>query len=201
VAKRSSDERFKRRDVGPDTIGERGWFTHNDCAAFLGISWTQLATKYVPMLAEVDVRKHDGRRLIRGRALVDVFARTDRPPGRLPQSAMQGEDADLFQSGSSPALEKYRAARAEMVELELATKRRSLVPRHEMADVLTVIADRLRSATEQIERRFGRDAAEIIAEALDDAGREIESLAAPGETAHVNGTSNGKAARKPKKNA
>lgn len=80
----------------------------------------------------------------------------------------------------SPALEQQREEQAKILRIKRKTLELSLVPRGDIHAALTNIAAIIRSAGEQLEKHHGPDARAILDEALDDADREIDSLAADG---------------------
>ncbi|MCO6438171.1 MAG: hypothetical protein J5J06_13840 [Phycisphaerae bacterium] len=86
---------------------------------------------------------------------------------------LASESDDMLQGGSSPALERYRTERAELARLDRLERQRQLLPRDEVREALGQIASILREAGESLQRQFGRAAAEVLYEALDDAEREI----------------------------
>lgn len=103
------------------------------------------------------------------------------------------EPDDLLQGGPSPALERYRNERAELARLDRLERQRHLLPRGEVREALGQIASILREAGEALQRQFGKAAAEVLYEALDDAEREIVRTlhgAAP-ETGMGNGKEGG----------
>lgn len=79
---------------------------------------------------------------------------------RLPQL---GTDPD------SPALERYRLARARLTELELERRRDSLVSVAQIQAAIGFLGEILREAGGQLRQRFGPDAQAVIVESLDEA--------------------------------
>lgn len=77
-------------------------------------------------------------------------------------------------SGSSPALERYRLARAIAAEWDNETKKRSLVPRDKVRSGLGRFASILRQLGERLGRRYGPEAVLSVNDALDDCQRVIE---------------------------
>jgi hypothetical protein len=77
-------------------------------------------------------------------------------------------------SQSSPALERYREAKAEREEYMLARDKRVLVERGVVNDLLMRVASRFREFGDVLQRQFGRDAASLFNEHLDDMEREAE---------------------------
>lgn len=78
----------------------------------------------------------------------------------------------------SPALERKREAEADLKELDLAERRRELVHRDLMRQQLAAIAALLRRAGEQLERKHGPAAKQLLVQALDDAERRITNITA-----------------------
>ncbi len=84
------------------------------------------------------------------------------------------EEGDALLVGpSSPAMERYRLARAQLAELELQERRGSLLSRAGAHRGMGRISHIIREALRALRRDFGREAAGIIEEALDDANAEI----------------------------
>ncbi len=88
--------------------------------------------------------------------------------------APSGED-DLLGGDSSPNLEKYRAARARLAELDLLERERSLLRVDVMRDALSRMSSIIRDAGDILQRQFGTEASKILIEALDDAKTEIDA--------------------------
>lgn len=84
------------------------------------------------------------------------------------------EDPLMLGGGQSPALERYRAARATLAELERDERQGKLISRDELRDGWTLIAGVLRRAGESLTRQHGAGARAIMDEALDDAMQLIE---------------------------
>ncbi len=83
-------------------------------------------------------------------------------------------DNDALLSGpASPALERYREERAALARLDRLERQGRLMPRRDVRLGMGLIAGMLRSGLEALERQFGRDAAEIVLEAIEDAEAEI----------------------------
>jgi hypothetical protein len=92
------------------------------------------------------------------------------------------DDDDLMQGNGSPALDRYREERALIARLDRLEREGQLLPRDEVRVALGRIAAIVRGAGDTLQRQYGQAAADILLEALDDAGREIErSFLAPEE--------------------
>jgi hypothetical protein len=77
---------------------------------------------------------------------------------------------DLLAGGDSPALERYRIARAQSAELDLSERRGKLVDVDAMAEWFGAeVAAPIRRAIGTLRTRFGDEAAELISEAIDKA--------------------------------
>lgn len=70
-------------------------------------------------------------------------------------------------AGDSPALERYRLARAKGEELTLLERQGELLRREIVHAELGRLAALLRAAGEQLDREFGPDAAQVINDTLD----------------------------------
>jgi hypothetical protein len=87
---------------------------------------------------------------------------------------LASDDDVLMQGNGSPALERYREERAAIARLDRLEREGQLLPRDEVREALGRIAAIVRGAGDTLQRQFGQAAADILLEALDDAGREIE---------------------------
>ncbi len=81
--------------------------------------------------------------------------------------------------GDSPALERYRAARAELAEFELKLKRGDLMARVDVHEGLSEAGAILRRKAVRLRKLFGDEAAQIIADAVDDMLKSNERLFGP----------------------
>jgi hypothetical protein len=84
-------------------------------------------------------------------------------------------DAALGAGVNSPALEKYRIAKAKLAELELREREGNLIPRVEIHTHLGRLGAILKGCGERLQRDHGAAALEIWNEAIDDFEREIKS--------------------------
>lgn len=80
----------------------------------------------------------------------------------------------MVTGGDSPALERYRLARAKHAEMDLEVRKHSLLPRDKVHSGLGRFASILRQLGERIGRRYGPDAARSLNDALDDCKRVVE---------------------------
>jgi hypothetical protein len=84
------------------------------------------------------------------------------------------DDPLLAGGGNSPALERYREERAALARLDRLEREGELLPREQVRESMGRIAAMLRAAGDTLQRQFGPAAVEILYEALDDAGREVD---------------------------
>ncbi len=83
-----------------------------------------------------------------------------------------GDDPMLAGGVDSPALERFRDARASLAELDLLERQGVLIPRDEAHAGMVRVAGILRGFGEQ-QRLYGPDAVEALDAVLDDLEREI----------------------------
>ena len=168
------------------------WLSRPMAAAALGVSPNVLDKRFRE-LARDESGKPGAAPCERGtghtlevyvRALVEAWVnfRIERALGPLREQlraarAAPGvpDDAALWDSGDgSPALERYRAARADLAELDLEERRGDLVDRREFQALLLRTAHILRGLGESLQRQYGPDAQGLLDEAIDDVEREVQ---------------------------
>ena len=88
-------------------------------------------------------------------------------------AAIEAGEDPLMSGTDSPALERYRLARAQMVELELAERRGDLIRRDHLREGLARYARGVRATGDSLRRQFGKDAHDLLNEHLDDAERDV----------------------------
>lgn len=120
-----------------------------------------------------DAMRIDGRqRLYRGRAVYDAALKRE-----LDKHAVEaGGDPDLAVDADSPALERYRLAKARLTELELERQTAATINRDAMKVGLAEIAKMIRQGCEALQRQFGREAHQVIDEVLEDVQRKTSEL-------------------------
>ena len=96
-----------------------------------------------------------------------------------------GGDPLESDGGDSPALERYRMAKAELAELDLKERQGSLIDRERARGVLGRWAAITRRMGEKLAARHGRGAAQLLSDALDRCTalveREFGDTPSPGE--------------------
>lgn len=101
--------------------------------------------------------------------VADKLAKADK-------SSTQVEDP-LLVGSDSPQLERYRAAKAGLAELDLEQRKKTHVDAHELHDGFMAIAGIVRrSAGDTLLARFGNDATEILNDAIEEAIRQFLTL-------------------------
>ena len=86
----------------------------------------------------------------------------------------ESEEEMLFSGDSSPALERYRLARAMREESKLLEDQGQLIQKEKIHECFSFVATSLRTAGDLLQRKFGSEAHEIIVDALGSAEKEIE---------------------------
>lgn len=89
-----------------------------------------------------------------------------RGKGPWRQHAKIESDDPLLSDGDSPGLERYRLAKAELAELELAERKKSLIERGKVRIVFSRLAAVLKRMGEEIGIEFGDRAAVAVREAM-----------------------------------
>lgn len=97
----------------------------------------------------------------------DFFARYGR------RINLSEDDDPMLAAQNSPALERYREEKAKLARLDRLERERELLQRTSVHELMTDCANLLRSCGERLERKAGREAAAIFAEALADMQRKI----------------------------
>lgn len=91
------------------------------------------------------------------------------------------EDDPMLAGPVSPALERFREARASIAELDFLKRTGEVIDREQIHEVFSRIAMVLRGAGEKLERDFGGDARGIFDAALDEAERVADGVFAAAE--------------------
>ena len=150
---------------------ESGWLTRRQMAAVFDVSpWS--FDQHVRPLLPADAVRGEGKDLrFYAAGVVEAWAiRRFRPSAEN----KSGESDPLLVGPQSPALERYREARAEREELLVAQLRGDLVDRREFQALLLRTAHILRGCGEALQRQFGPDAQGILDESIDDVEREVQ---------------------------
>lgn len=130
-----------------------------------------------PVIEEPDIRREYGstgkvkRVWYRARGVIESWAANEAAK-RTPESTSDPELA----GDASPALERYRAARAQLAEFELKLKQGDLMARADVHEGLSEAGAILRRKAIRLRKLFGEEAAQIIADAVEDMLRANERL-------------------------
>ena len=144
----------------------RGWFLKATLAELFGVTPQHFDRHYRRFAGPDATRTHGGKLYFHGRTLVDAWAESMRVAAVAPSVD------PLLAGGDSPALERYRTARALLAEMEVDRQRENLIPREEIEVALTRFAGVLRRAGESLAREFGNEAAGLMNEAVDEVAKE-----------------------------
>lgn len=148
------------------------WVKKATLAAMLDISDMSVEL-YLGKLIPADAFRGEGLTLeFHGRSIITAWAIKNfaKVAASVPGSGVD----EMLVEGDSPALERYRNARAAMSELDLAERRGELVNLIEFRDVHQRAARVLRKTGEQLQRKCGHEAWEIFDEGLVAAARGID---------------------------
>lgn len=106
------------------------------------------------------------------RAVHDFLAANKR---KLAEPEPDSDEA-LFAGRYSPAQERWREAKAEMAEIQLAREKKRVLSREDLRNGLNEISAILRGIGEGLQRQFGPDALQLHDEGLDDAQAAIDRM-------------------------
>jgi len=95
---------------------------------------------------------------------IAIWLRTEGPGS----SRIKNEDDPLLAEGDSPALERYRLAKAKHAELDLESRKGELIDREKARDILGRWAVLIRRLGERLVRRCGNEAGQMLNETLDE---------------------------------
>lgn len=131
-----------------------GWFTRTQCAEFVGISPDNLDKQFRKMLPVDAVGKCGNQVTYHGPTLLALVV--EKRAAALAEDEMDGE--------LTPAKERYQAAKADLAELDLATRRKEVLPRTAVVECLSMAHGGLRGLIERWERKHRQaDAKELRA--------------------------------------
>lgn len=145
-----------------------GWMTSTEMRRAFDVTEKSFHRDIKPHFP-ADCIRRDGRKVMfNGRACIEAWA----------ERKKNGSDPDplLAADTDSPALERYREERSQLARLDRLEREKTLLPRGDVHDGLSRLAHILRQAGETLQRQFGAEAAAVLNEALDDAGREIAAV-------------------------
>jgi hypothetical protein len=115
--------------------------------------------------------KINGKCYVLAKRAIDYYAQE-----MAAKAIAAGTDGDPLMFGAvgdSKALERYRAGKADLIEIQVAEKREQVIPREEMHVWLVRVSGIFQSAGVLLGRTYGQDAQDIIDEAADEAAKQI----------------------------
>jgi hypothetical protein len=97
----------------------------------------------------------------------------DRAPKQKPPPS---DEDPLLNAGDSVGLERYRMAKAQLAEMDLAEREKSMLSADAVHDGLSIISQAYRKACEILQRKFGSEAFSILEEAQKEAEAQINDM-------------------------
>lgn len=140
----------------------RGWFTRAQTAEIIGVSERQIDGKYRKMLPSSGV-KNVGRLVYLN--LPELF-KAIVADARL--AADPTSDDPLMSGPDSPALERFRTARAGLAERDLAERDKELVKGGLLSQALRAGINALRATGDRLIRKFGNECGDIFNEGVNE---------------------------------
>jgi phage terminase Nu1 subunit (DNA packaging protein) len=85
------------------------------------------------------------------------------------------DDEAVISGPDSPALERWREAKAEREQIALARDKGLVISLDEADRIFDAVADGIRRGLDNLGRRFGQDSIDLIQQGLDEARRSYKS--------------------------
>ena len=104
---------------------------------------------------------------------IAIWLRTEGPGSKALRSA---SDDPLLAEGDSPALERYRLAKAKHAELDLEQRRGELIDLAKCRDLFGRWGSVIRKMGDRVSKRFGVEANQMVAEAIDECDSIVRGL-------------------------
>jgi hypothetical protein len=155
------------------------WLTRPAAALLLGCSITQFGGAVVPRLDAKHKRKDGRKDLFYGPAVVDAWLLFKLAGERVKGEAIA--DDDDFGEFPSPALERQRSAKADLLEIELGKQRAELIVVDQWREAVRPIYATFKRFGETLQRAYGRDAAVLHNEFVDDLQEAMRQSQISGE--------------------
>ncbi len=130
--------------------------TMAEAARFLNISRQGVQNSYLPVLEKCDIDRDQKPMRIRSAALLEIATS---------RRATESEEP-LMSEGNSPALERYRSAKAALAELDLHLRKNDLIEVARAKEVFMRWAVLVRRMGERLAKRYGPDASATVNETL-----------------------------------
>jgi phage terminase Nu1 subunit (DNA packaging protein) len=171
----------------PKTVSERakqmrGILRDLDQAAGTRLAWTADTQSEVAEFfnVSVDTVKNWAKQKMPGKPRayrldhIAIWLRTEGPGSKA--NKIQSDDP-LLADGDSPALERYRLAKAKHAELDLEQRKGELIDKEKCRDVLARWGSTIRKMGDRVSKRFGIEANQMVSEAIDECESIIKGLA------------------------
>lgn len=159
------------------------WVSRQQAADLLGVHLNTFDVKYRPRIEHGDTVSEGSRKWFRGRAIIDLYREE-----LLEKVAPDGDSLLGASDGDSPALERYRTAKAEQEEYKAAQMRGEMVTVQEVSEGFSLAANVMRRLADEL-RRKSPESHEALEEAWEDVARIIEDRF--GKTGEQPNTSSG----------
>lgn len=149
---------------------EPGWLDKQAAAAVLGVKERQFDSRHRKMIRDEHVRMIDHRPFFYVPAI--VAALVDEAKQRTVID-VAGGDPMMLAPGDSPALERWRNARADTAEIERDLKVGSVVDAEIIHQCMVPALRGMRGVGERLRNEFGNAAADIFNEGIDEFGARM----------------------------
>jgi hypothetical protein len=149
------------------------WLPRTLSAALLGVSASQFDSVVIPQLSSEHIRKAKAHLYFAPAVVKVYFARQALVKGTKPPG-----DDDLWSDYDSPNLERFRAAKADQAELDVMERQGKIIFVDQVRDRLSWLFAQLKQYGERLQHQFGRDAALMHNEFMEDMKAfDVESIA------------------------
>ncbi len=153
---------------GAEARRERAWISKGQMLLVWDVSEQVFDRNIRPHFPLDCVRQQKNRVWFYSRGCIEGYLR--RP------LAVDAEDAEMYAGFDSPALEKFREARAGLANLDLKEREKELVSRTDMRTGLARLGALYRGVGEKLQRKYGPEAADLLNEVMDEAEREFRGM-------------------------
>ncbi|GAB5513507.1 hypothetical protein [Rhodopirellula baltica] len=146
------------------------WVTISEAAEFIGITPQSVRSTYLPFLSDDAVDRAKSPMQVLSGALIELLVRKRADEAKAPESA--GEAGKSSNSDE----DRYRRAKADLAELELARKMEHLIDRESCRRVLGEWAILIRQMGEVLGKQHGAAASQTVEDTLTECGRVTGEL-------------------------
>ena len=151
-----------------------GWLPIADMPRVFGVSGHSFDRYVRPLILKDAMRTEDRKILVYCRDAIESWA--------LHKFQAPAADGDpMLVSGDSPALERYRLAKAQHAELDLAERSHELVSVAQLTAAWDLVSSSWRRACNVLENQCGPEAKRILDEVLNAAEQSIENMKGPSD--------------------